>query len=133
MSKAEQPPKKLTKAEAGRLGGLRTKQRHGSEHYRRAGALGAKAVLEKYGPDHMRQLGKAGFRALATKIGAWNPRDVQSGRSRAIDLLAAKGKLKPRWRQFSEEELAAMDEWVDATFEEMYRQAFPADEGDPQP
>ena len=124
-----EPKRKMTKAEAGRLGGNRTKQRHGTEHYRRAGALGAKAVLQKYGPDHMRQLGKAGFLALAARIGMWNPRDAQSGRSRAIDLLAAKGKLKPRWRQYSEEELAAMDEWVDATFEEMYRQAFPEEEG----
>jgi hypothetical protein len=122
---AEQPRKKLTKAEAGRLGGLTTKQRHGTEHFRRAGSLGGKALLAKYGPEHYRRIGKAGFLALAIRIGLWNPRDVQSGRSRAIDFLSRQGKLKPRWRQFTAEELAAMDAWVDATFEEMYRKAFP--------
>jgi hypothetical protein len=132
---AEQPRKKLTKAEAGRLGGLKTKQRHGTAHFRRAGSLGGKALLARYGPEHYRKIGKAGFLALAMRIGLWNPRDVQSGRSRAIDFLSSQGKLKPRWRQFTAEELAAMDAWVDQTFEEMYRQAFPAeaDEGGPTP
>jgi hypothetical protein len=130
-----QPRKKLTKAEAGRLGGLRTKAKHGTEHFRRAGSLGGKALLAKYGPEHYRKIGKAGFLALAIRIGLWNPRDVQSGRSRAIDLLSRQGKLQPRWRQFTAEELAAQDEWVDATFEAMYRQAFPEEnrEGGSQP
>jgi hypothetical protein len=129
---AQQPERKLTKAEAGRLGGLRTKAKHGTEHFRRAGALGGKALLAKYGPEHYRRIGKAGFLALAIRIGLWNPRDVQSGRSRAIDFLSRQGKLKPRWRQYTPEELAAMDAWVDETFEEMYRQAFP-EEGGPTP
>jgi hypothetical protein len=34
------PPRKLSKAECGRLGGLTTKERHGTEHFRRAGKLG---------------------------------------------------------------------------------------------
>ena len=129
---AQQPERKLTKAEAGRLGGLRTKEKHGSEHFRRAGSLGGKALLAKYGPEHYRKIGKAGFLALAIRIGLWNPRDVQSGRSRAIDFLSRQGKLKPRWRQYTPEELAAMDAWVDETFEAMYRQAFP-EEGGPTP
>ena len=33
-------PKKLTKAECGRIGGNTTKARHGREHYVRAGKLG---------------------------------------------------------------------------------------------
>jgi hypothetical protein len=125
-------PKKLTKAEAGRLGGLRTKQRHGTEHYRCAGRKGAAALLAKYGPEHYRKIGKAGFLALAIRIGLWNPRDVQSGRSRAIDFLSRSGKMKPRWKQYTEEELAAMDAWVDATFQEIYAKAFP-DEGGSTP
>ena len=106
---AQQPERKLTKAEAGRLGGLRTKAKHGTEHFRRAGSLGGKALLAKYGPEHYRRIGKAGFLALAIRIGLWNPRDVQSGRSRAIDFLSRQGKLKRRWRQYTPEELAAMD------------------------
>jgi hypothetical protein len=124
-------PKKLTKAEAGRLGGLRTKQRHGTEHFRRAGRLGAAAILAKYGTEHYRKIGKAGFLALAVRIGLWNPRDVQSGRSRAIDFLSRAGKLKPRWKQYTEEELAAMDAWVEATFAEIYAKAFPDEGGSP--
>jgi hypothetical protein len=44
-----QQRKKLTKAEAGRLGG--------------------KATVKKYGPEHMRTIGKAGFAALRRKFG----------------------------------------------------------------
>ena len=84
-----------------------------------AGSLGGKALLQKYGPEHYRKIGKAGFLALAIRIGLWNPRDVQSGRSRDLDFLSRQGKLKPRWRQFTEEELAAMDAWVDETFERL--------------
>ena len=127
-----QPERKLTKAEAGRLGGLRTKEKHGSEHFRRAGSLGGKALLQKYGPEHYRKIGKAGFLALARRIGLWNARDYDSGRARAIRFLAEHGRMKPRWKQFTEEELAAMDAWVDQTFEAIYRQAFP-EEGGPTP
>ena len=129
---AKQPERKLTKAEAGRLGGLKTKERHGSEHFRRAGALGAKALLERHGLEHYRKIGKAGFLALAIRIGLWNPRDVQSGRSRAIDFLSRQGKLKPRWRQYTPEELAALDAWVERTFEELTRD-HPDPEGGPTP
>jgi hypothetical protein len=127
---AEQPRKKLTKAEAGRLGGLKTKQRHGSEHFRRAGALGAKAVMERHGIEHYRRIGKAGFLALAKRIGLWNAHDSDSGRARAIRFLNERGRMKPRWKQYTEEELAAMDAWVDATFEAKYRAAHP--EEDPE-
>ena len=44
------PPRKLTKAECGRLGGNTTKARHGREHYVRAGKLGfAKLVGTRFG------------------------------------------------------------------------------------
>ena len=129
---AKPPERQLTKAEAGRLGGLRTKEKHGNEHFRRAGSLGGKALLAKYGPEHYRKIGKAGFLALAIRIGLWNPHDVQSGRSRAIDFLSRQGKLKPRWRQYTPEELAAMDAWVERTFEELTRDR-PDIEGDTTP
>jgi hypothetical protein len=128
-----QPKKKLTKAEAGRLGGLRTKQRHGTEHFRRIGQAGAKALLAKYGTEHFRKIGKAGFDALARRIGLWNTRDVYSGRSRAIDFLAGQGKLKPRWTQPTPEEQAALDEWVDRTIDELTKDLPPEPEEDPDP
>jgi hypothetical protein len=79
--------KKLTKAEAGRLGGLRTKQRHGSEHYRRAGQLGAKTTLERHGVEHMAQIGRKGFRALAGRIGCYRSRRA------AVEFLQREGRL----------------------------------------
>ena len=45
----DQPPRKLSKAECGRLGGLQTKARHGTEHYRRAGKLGFQALARQRG------------------------------------------------------------------------------------
>jgi hypothetical protein len=128
-------PKKLTKAEAGRLGGLKTKERHGSEHFRRAGALGAKALLERHGLEHYRKIGKAGFLALAKRIGLWNAHDYDSGRARAIRFLNERGRMKPRWKQYTDEELAAMDVEVEALFEQMYRAAHPEEypEGGTQP
>src|SRR5262249_12435928 len=129
---AQQPERQLTKAEAGRLGGLRTKAKHGTEHFRRAGSLGGKALLAKYCPEHYRKIGKAGFLALAIRIGLWNPRDVQSGRSRAIDFLSRQGKLKPRWRHTTPEDRATMDAGVERTIEDLTR-ARPDIEGGPTP
>src|SRR5262249_6913713 len=106
--------------------------KHGTEHFRRAGSLGGKALLAKYGPEHYRRIGKAGFLALAIRIGLWNPRDVQSGRSRAIDFLSRQGRLKPRWRQYTPEHRAAMDAWVERTSGELTR-APPDPEGGPTP
>ena len=45
----DQPPRKRTKAECGRLGGLQTKARHGTEHFRRAGKLGFAALAKQRG------------------------------------------------------------------------------------
>lgn len=61
----DQTPRKLTRAECGRLGGLRTKERHGTEHFRRAGKLGFTAAARnraagnrKYNLDWLRARGK---------------------------------------------------------------------------
>jgi hypothetical protein len=78
---------KLTKAEAGRLGGLQTKQRHGSEHYRRAGKLGAEATLRTHGVEHMAEIGRRGFARLAGRIGCYRCRRA------AVAFLQAKGRL----------------------------------------
>jgi len=42
-------PRKLTKAECGRLGGNTTKARHGREHYVRAGKLGFAKLAKSLG------------------------------------------------------------------------------------
>lgn len=40
--------KKMTKAEAGRLGGLATKEKYGSDYFKRLGEKGAQAFHSKY-------------------------------------------------------------------------------------
>jgi hypothetical protein len=49
MAKTPKTPRKLTKSEAGRLGGMTTKERHGIEHYRAAGKLGFEALAKRFG------------------------------------------------------------------------------------
>jgi hypothetical protein len=78
---------KLTKAEAGRLGGLATKRRHGSAHYSRAGKLGAAATLGKHGREHMAAIGRKGFSALAGRIGCYRCRRA------AVEFLQGQGRL----------------------------------------
>lgn len=57
----------LTHAERGRLGGLRTVERHGIDHMRTIAARGGQAVVEKYGADHMSAIGKRGFAAIVER------------------------------------------------------------------
>jgi hypothetical protein len=88
-----QQRKKLTKAEAGRLGG--------------------KATAKKYGPEHMRTIGKAGFAALRRKFGFMGG----SGRG-ALRWLNKRGRIPaapdpdPESQIFHElwEQLAPADE-----------------------
>jgi hypothetical protein len=44
----KEPTKKMSKAEAGRLGGMATKKRHGLEHYRKAGAKGFMVTVARH-------------------------------------------------------------------------------------
>jgi hypothetical protein len=46
MKKEER--KKMSKAEAGRLGGMATKRKHGLEHYRRAGSKGFMVTVARH-------------------------------------------------------------------------------------
>jgi general stress protein YciG len=52
---------KLTRAEAGRLGGLKTKELYGTAHYReigkQGGAKGGATTKERYGTEHYRKIG----------------------------------------------------------------------------
>ena len=78
---------KLTKAEAGRLGGLQTKRRHGRPHYQQAGRKGAQATLETHGTEHMAAIGRKGFAALAGRIGCYRSRKA------AVHFLQTQGRL----------------------------------------
>ncbi len=55
---------KMTKAEAGRLGGLKTKSRYGSTFFsaigKKGGSKGGKKILSLYGKGHMREIGRKG-------------------------------------------------------------------------
>jgi general stress protein YciG len=84
---AEQPRTKLTKAEAGRLGGLRTKQRHGRPHFQQAGRKGGRATVATHGKEHMAEIGRRGFSRLAGRIGCYRSRKA------AVQFLQAQGRL----------------------------------------
>ena len=79
--------RKMTKAEAGRLGGLRTKQRHGSAHFQQAGRKGGHATLQAHGTEHMAAIGRLGFSALAGRIGCYRSRKA------AVHFLQTQGRL----------------------------------------
>ena len=55
---------KMTRAEAGRKGGLKTKETRGTEHFARIGKIGGKkggeATKRKLGLDHYREIGRKG-------------------------------------------------------------------------
>lgn len=58
------PPRKMTRAEAGRKGGLRTKERHGDDYFGRIGRLGGKkggeSTKQRYGVEFYRSIGRKG-------------------------------------------------------------------------
>ncbi|HEX9695948.1 MAG TPA: hypothetical protein VGB64_06500 [Actinomycetota bacterium] len=60
----EAPQRKMTRAEAGRKGGLRTKERHGEDYFGRIGRMGGKkggeATKQRYGVEFYRSIGRKG-------------------------------------------------------------------------
>lgn len=56
--------RKMTRAEAGRRGGLSTKQRYGGEHFSRIGRMGGKkggeSTKRRYGIDFYKRIGRKG-------------------------------------------------------------------------
>ena len=59
----EQDPK-MSRAEAGRKGGLSTKQRYGGDHFSRIGRLGGKkggeSTKRRYGVEFYQRIGRKG-------------------------------------------------------------------------
>lgn len=55
---------KMSRQEAGRKGGVATRDRHGAEHYKAIGAAGGRkggqATARLYGPEHYREIGRRG-------------------------------------------------------------------------
>lgn len=60
----EQQPRKMSRAEAGRKGGLVTKQRHGENYFSEIGRLGGKkggeTTKQKYGIEFFQEIGRKG-------------------------------------------------------------------------
>jgi general stress protein YciG len=56
--------RKMSRAEAGRKGGLSTKQRYGGDHFSRIGRLGGKkggeSTKRRYGVDFYKRIGRKG-------------------------------------------------------------------------
>lgn len=60
----EQQPRKMSRAEAGRKGGLSTKQRYGGNYFSEIGRMGGKkggeSTKQKYGLEFYQQIGRKG-------------------------------------------------------------------------
>jgi uncharacterized protein len=60
----EEVPVTMSRAEAGRKGGLTTKKRYGADFYQRIGRKGGKkgglTTKQRYGPDFYRSIGRKG-------------------------------------------------------------------------
>jgi hypothetical protein len=58
---------KMTKAQAGRKGGLATKSRHGSGYFakigRKGGLVGGKVTKARHGTSHFKRIGSKGGRS----------------------------------------------------------------------
>lgn len=87
MSSTDDKPRKMTKAESGRLGGLKTKETHGCEHFARIGALGFAALRRKFG-----YMGGSGRGALVwlnrTKRIPIDPDETARFEAAAAELMA---------------------------------------------
>jgi general stress protein YciG len=55
-----QEKRKMTRQEAGRLGGEKVAREHGPEFYRKIGKKGGKKVAQQKGSDFYREIGKKG-------------------------------------------------------------------------
>lgn len=62
--KARASTGRMSRAEAGRLGGMKTKERHGEDHFRRigrsGGSKGGATTRDRYGVDHYKKIGSLG-------------------------------------------------------------------------
>lgn len=74
------------KKEAGRLGGLTTAQRHGTEYLREIGRRGGEATKAKMPESHYSDIGKVGLQARIDS--RWN-----GDREAYFDWLARKGQF----------------------------------------
>lgn len=97
-----------TVSAAGRLGGQRTRELHGVEHYRRMGRAGGATVRERYGAEFFRVNGKKGGDRMAAKHGlAFYSEIGRKGGAKTRDehdadyysVIAKKGAGRPRSRR----------------------------------
>ena len=64
MAETNGQSQRMTRAEAGRKGGLTTKQRYGADFFGKIGKIGGKkggdTVLERYGREYFAEIGRKG-------------------------------------------------------------------------
>lgn len=60
----QEPPRKMTRAEAGRKGGLSTKKRYGEDYFSEIGRMGGKkggeSTKRRYGVEFYQEIGRKG-------------------------------------------------------------------------
>ena len=55
---------KITATEAGKKGGLKTLETHGSSYYAKIGKMGGSKLLKEKGPEYYSEIGKKGAQRL---------------------------------------------------------------------
>jgi hypothetical protein len=111
--------KKLTKAEAGRLGG--------------------KATVKRYGPEHMRTIGKAGFQAFARKLGfmggsrlgaiRWLQRQKKFRTETPAEQAQAQAMFEDLWNQLAPNDEPEEDPLIAQILASIRSAPIPADGG----
>jgi uncharacterized protein len=84
--------RKMTRQEAGRLGGKATARKYDRAHFQEIGRRGGQTTLERYGSEEMARRGANGFRSYAEKYHG-------GCAERAAFALAKAGRVQLVWRQ----------------------------------
>jgi general stress protein YciG len=84
-----EPRRKMTRQEAGRLGGEKVARERGPEFYREIGRKGGEKVAEERGAEFFRQIGRKGgenrrSRTAATKEGFGAAQRSQASRRKSV-------------------------------------------------
>lgn len=91
--------KKMTKAQAGRIGGMTTRKRHGIEHFRAIGRKGFQATCERHhGGDRRAMLNELIKRGLASMDpapwnGAWQGYNAFPARAKEPETTPEEGPV----------------------------------------
>jgi hypothetical protein len=84
-------------AKLGKRGGDKTKQKHGSAHFKRAGSLGGKSLANEFGGEGMAALGRLGGLAKARKARLRRLAELRVSRSLGYGSAEQREERRREW------------------------------------